>query len=231
MKYVSIVIPAHNEKKNIKNTIVNILESVKNSKIIVVCNNCNDDTFSIVERLRQKNDNILNLNFTDKIGKGGAIIEGFKLADGDYIGFVDGDNAFFTSDLLGLINELGKSDCAIASKWLNRGFFNVNESFFKKISGRIWNFYVNILFDLSIKDTQAGMKFFRKRVLDRVIPEREFICTGFDFDVELLGRVKKNGFSIKEIPVNINKSNKRSSFSYPDSLKMMLNLARCRFFP
>ena len=226
MKSLCIIIPASNEERFIKNTIKDVLSAVKDVKLVIVCNNCHDKTFSVVEKLRKRNKNIINVNIKERIGKGGAILEGFKhIGNSMYVGYLDADNAFYTDDILKLANELKKYDCVIASKWLNNNLVKVNETFFKKFYGRIWNLIINLLFKLNVKDSQAGMKFFRRDVLDK-INTKDFICKGFDFDVELLHKIKKNGFSIKEVGVKIRKLDKKSSFSYRNTVKMLINVFR-----
>ena len=95
MAKLSVVIPAYNEEKRIHRTLDSYAKffskKVKDFEIIVVLNNCNDNTLKIVKNF--KNKKIKYLNFKEAIGKGGAILEGFKVAKGDLIGFVDADMA------------------------------------------------------------------------------------------------------------------------------------------
>src|SRR3989344_5442103 len=97
MVKLSIVIPAYNEEKRIGRTLDNYLnffsKKIRNFEIIVVLNGCKDNTFDIVKRFIKKSNKIRYLIFKENIGKGGAIVEGFKTARGDLIGFVDADMA------------------------------------------------------------------------------------------------------------------------------------------
>src|SRR3989344_1680345 len=103
MKSLCIIIPASNEERFIKNTIKDVLSAVKDVKLVIVCNNCHDTTFSVVEKLRKRNKNIINVNIKERIGKGGAILEGFKhIGNSMYVGYLDADNAFYTDDILKL---------------------------------------------------------------------------------------------------------------------------------
>ena len=58
--------------------------------------------------------------------------------------------------------------------------------------------------------------------------KKEFVCLGFDFDVELLHRIKEAGFKINETYVPIRDSGK-STFEMRTSPKMFLNLLKFYF--
>lgn len=202
---ISIIIPAHNAEHYIQDKIKE-LQVIKNAQIIVVCNNCKDYTYEKVEQIRKTNKNMINLNFPFYTGKGGAILRGFAVAKGDIIGFVDADNAFYLRDIKKIIALTKKYECVIASKWKGRNFSGVEQSVKRRIYSRAWNFLIKILFGLEYKDTQAGLKFFRKEVIDKI--NKNFVCTGFEFDVELLWKIKESGFYIKEVPVSLRQSEK-----------------------
>ncbi len=221
---ISIIIPAQNAENYIEDTIKE-LNGIKNSEIIVVCNNCKDNTFSKVEEIRKRQKNVKNLNFPFYTGKGGAIVHGLKVAKGDVIGFVDADNAFYSKDIKKVIGLVKKYDCVIASKWKSKKFLQVRQPLIRRVYGRIWNFLVWSLFGLEFKDTQAGLKFLKWGVIDKI--GRDFVCSGFEFDVELLWKIKKAGFSIKEIPTNFRES-RRSTTDALTILPMVLNLLKLR---
>jgi glycosyltransferase involved in cell wall biosynthesis len=57
--------------------------------------------------------------FPEPIGKGGALIEGLKLAPAaDVIGYVDADGASPPRALHELIKRIDQADCVIGSRWL-----------------------------------------------------------------------------------------------------------------
>lgn len=226
MKY-SIVIPAYNEELRIKNTLIKYCKEFRNSEIIVVSNGSIDNTTKIVECMKRDLSQIKLLEFSNALGKGGAIIEGFKVAKGSIIGFVDSDDSFDIKGIKKIINyvEQDKCDCAIASKWKNRSFREVNEPFFRKSASRIWNTIVRILFGFKIYDTQAGLKFMKAKVVKKIL--NKLTCNGFEFDVELLWIIKNSGFSIKEFFISsIHREN--STFKMKNSIGMLINIIKVR---
>jgi len=223
---ISIIIPAYNAERYIGHAISE-LRSIKNSQIIVVCNNCSDNTYEEVELIRKKQRNIINLNFPYYTGKGGAILHGFAVAKGDIIGFIDADNAFDIKDIKGIISLTKKYTCVIASKWMDKEFIKIDQPFLRKLYSRTWNFLIRILFNLNFSDTQAGLKFFKRKVINNI--NRNFICTGFDFDIELLWKIKEAGYKVHEVPVNFRKVGK-STVLTTHIFRMLLNLLRLRLF-
>lgn len=220
----SIVIPAHNEEKNIESSATEIADNFRNAQIIIVCNGCTDRTYKVAKKIKRPNIEVVN--FLKRIGKGGAIIEGFKLATGDIVGFVDADGSFRVEDIRKIIEGVRNKryDAVIASKWKGKDFSEAQSGFSRKIGSRGWNLLVSIFAGMDFEDTQAGLKFFNRKVVDDVMKE-EFVCRGFDFDVELLYRVKKAGFKIGEVYVPIQDGGK-STFDMKSSPKMFVNLLR-----
>jgi glycosyltransferase involved in cell wall biosynthesis len=219
----SIVIPAHNEESTIKNTLED-LKNIGETEIIVVCNGCTDGTLEEAKKVNLPNIKCLNIA---EPNKGTAIIEGLKYANSSVIGFVDADGSFESKHVERLINEVNGSDCVIASKWKDKPFSSVNWPLKRKISGRIWNFFVNLLLDLGISDTQAGAKFMKKSAFNSI--DKEFISGGWEMDVELLYKIKKKGYKIKEIYTPIKPIKRISTFNMIKAPGMFINLLKIWF--
>ena len=223
MKKLSIVIPAYNEGKRIRDTLENLTNNFKDAEIIVVSNGSRDDTVSILKEWKDKNKNVNYLDFDKKLGKGGALIEGLKIAKGDLLGFTDADDAFDLKYIELLLKELENNDCVIASKWKGRGIMQVTEPFTRKVLSRGWNFLVNRSLGLNFTDTQAGAKFFKKEVFEGI--DQNFVCHDFSFDAELLYKIKKGGFSTGEYFVP-SKHQEGSTFSNKHAFAMFKSLVK-----
>ncbi len=225
----TLVIPAHNEEFRIKKTLESFKKAFGNkTKIFVVSNGSSDNTAKILEEWKKKNKNFDFLDFPDKLGKGGAVLEGLKRVKTKKMGFMDADDAFDLDHVKKLIRLVDKYDCVIGSKWKGKNFFQVTEPGFRKLMSRGWNLLVRLLVNLNYKDTQAGAKFFTKKAFDKISKE-PFICKNFSFDVELLYKFKRNGFSIREVFIP-SKHREGSSFSYKEVFPMFKNLLEvCRY--
>lgn len=224
---LSLIIPAYNEENRISR-VINLYSSFLDKKydyeFILVCDG-SDNTAKIIRGIEVKNSCIKLLNFTTRQGKGGAIIQGFRKATGEVVGFVDSDESVLPVDFEKLIQALDNSDCAIASRRVQGARILVPQPWKREISSKVFNILVNLLFDLDIRDTQCGAKVFRKSVIESMLPEMR--TKGFEFDVELLWRIKNAGFRIKEIPVEW-KHEEGSTFSLKYSGLMLLNLIKIK---
>jgi glycosyltransferase involved in cell wall biosynthesis len=203
MERISIIIPAWNEEERIEKTLKSYINSFKkdftNFEVIVVTDGSEDATPKIVERLSKKYDCIRHVHPDIKLGKGGAIIEGFKLASGDIIGFVDADCSTPPASIKLLIENLDNCDGVIASRWANGSTVGKKQPFARRVASRTFNLLVRILFGFEFEDTQCGTKFFRKDAIKSVT--NELGLTDWAFDIDLLYRLHKKNYLIKEIPI------------------------------
>jgi len=195
---LSIIIPAFNEEKRIGATLLDYLTFFqdKNTEIIVVLNGCTDNTEKIVFDFQKKFPHILKyFNFLEPIGKGGAVLEGFKVADGKIIGFIDADRSTAAIDCQKLVEQLNNADGIIASRWLKNSIVE-NRSFFRRLASKCYAILVRLIFRMPLTDTQCGAKFFKKSILQKILPKlRE---TSMVFDVELLYFYIAKGYKLKE---------------------------------
>jgi glycosyltransferase involved in cell wall biosynthesis len=221
MARLSIVIPAYNEEKHIGNFLTDLCKCFPSEEIIVVCNGCTDKTPEIVKRFEGKN--VKCLVFKKRIGKGAAIIEGFKVSKGSYIGFVDADGSFGCEEIKKVVKALKDADCVIGSKWKGKSFSSLDWPFFRKVGSRVWNILVRFFLHLNLEDTQAGLKFVKRYVLESI--GTNFMCKEFEFDVEFLSKIRRKGFEIKELYVPVKRLEK-TSFRPPQILKMVFSLIR-----
>tara|TARA_Y100000310_G_scaffold342606_1_gene446524 strand:- start:672 stop:1409 length:738 start_codon:yes stop_codon:yes gene_type:complete len=205
MPKLSIVFPVYNEEKRLPETLKTYLEFFDKKlpndyEIVLVPNNCKDSTPQLAESYSIQHKPVTYTNeFKDKyIGKGGAIIEGFKIAQGDYIGFVDADGSTPPEYYYDLLHNIGNKDGIIASRWMPGAKVEIKQTLTRQIASRSFNLLINTLFGLNIKDTQCGAKIFKKKAVKSILPE--LITFYWAFDTDLLYSMKRKGFNVKEIP-------------------------------
>jgi len=223
---ISLVIPAYNEEDRIETALSNYYNPFQDQEIIIVCDGT-DNTRNIVGELSKKHPNIKLLIFEKRLGKGGAVIEGFKAAEGERIGFVDADGAVEPDDIKRMFDLLSQVDGVIASRRLKESKILVRQPLKRRIASKIFNILVRIIFGLNFKDTQCGAKVFRKEAIKNV--SGELNTKGFEFDVELLWRLKKRGYKVIEFPITW-KHSEGSGFSLSNAPKMFFSLLKVRLW-
>lgn len=223
----SLVIPAYNEENRIGHVFQHIDRFA--GELIVVCDG-NDRTPEVVARIAASRPDlaIRCLAFPDRLGKGGGVIAGLKSAKAPYVGFFDADGSTPVSEMEKLFGRLDQYDGAIGSRWVDGSVVRIRQGMLRRLESRGFNFLIRLLFGLRFHDTQCGAKVFKKTAVDAVLPH--MIANGFEFDVELLWRMKRAGFSVGEFPIawqNTGDSRVQSS----DMVRMLFGLLKIRFHP
>lgn len=203
---ISIVIPAYNEEKNIKKTIKDVLADFKTHypfEVVVVCDGCIDDTYKKARDLAKKDKRVRAYSYKKNRGKGYALTYGVKKARGNIVSFFDagGDFDVMHIDRFVKLMEVFDADIVIGSK--RHPASKVNYPTERKFYSKIYQLMIRVLFNLNIKDTQTGIKVFKKEVLEKILPRA--VVKKYAFDLELLVIAKKLGYKkIFEAPVDLN---------------------------
>lgn len=199
-----LLIPAYNEEQRIEPVLREYGHFFRHHyqgrfQIVVVLNGCTDDTLGVVERVAAVYPEIRALNFSAPIGKGGALIEGLKLAPhGELIGYVDADGATSPAAFLDLIQHCQDVDCAIGSRWLPGSVLHQTQSRQRRVFSRVFHLVVQTLFWMNIVDTQCGAKVMRREAVESI--HSSLCIADVAFDINLLYALKRNGFSVREVP-------------------------------
>lgn len=229
-----LLIPAYNEESRIEPVLHEFAEYfLQNYKgpfqLIVVLNGCRDNTIGVVRRVAQKYPSISALEFAAPIGKGGALIEGLKLAPlADLIGYVDADGATGPKAFLELVKLTDRADCVIGSRWLPGAVLHQSQTRMRRFTSRCFHAVVQTLLWLNIKDTQCPAKVMHRRAVEKIHP---YLTTAdLAFDVNLLYSLKREGFSILETPTEWTDKigSKVTQTLVRSSLVMFLSVVRLR---
>ena len=233
MKKLSIIIPAYNEGERIKPTLEDYCNYFgDDTEIIVVVNNCTDNTEEIVKSFTDKFKNLRYIITNEPSGKGGAVLEGFKAAKGDVIGFVDADNATTAKEYDKLYKRLGNNDGVIASRY--RKDSKISErSIARKLASWMFRTFVKMMFWMPYTDTQCGAKLFTKKLTDYYT--KNITVENMAFDVEMLQKARKNGYTVIEAPTVWIDKEASAELGSPVKLAkngiiMLLTLFKIRFY-
>ena len=189
-KEVSIIVPVYNEQETIKELITRLALSLSASKIryevIVVDDNSKDNTAKIVKALAKQ----LPVRYLLKKGKKGkafSLFEGFSESKYTNVAFIDADLQYLPEEIASMILKLEDSDIVVANRK------KYEESLLRKFLSRSFRFgFGKTLFGLD-HDIQAGLKVFKKEVLESIYFKPNSQWT---FDLEFLYKAREAGFTI-----------------------------------
>ena len=229
---VLLLIPAYNEEKRIEPVLRDYghffqQEYQGKFQLVVVLNGCTDNTLGVVQRVAKDFPSVGWLDFKDPINKGGALIEGLKLAPlCDLIGYVDADGATPPRAFLDLVRHIEGYDCVIGSRWMPGAVLHQEQSGKRQFASRVFHFIVQLFFWMNIRDTQCGAKLMRREAIEKIHPSLRI--ADMAFDINLLYSLKKAGYRILEVPTEWTDKVGSKVVLGNTSLSMLLSVIRIR---
>lgn len=199
---ISIIIPAYNEEKRIEQTLRDLYPFFSDvpHEILVVTDGCTDSTPAIIAALSEDYPSLRAVSHPVKLGKGGGILLGISQSCGSVIAVVDADGAVIPRHVRMLVDMITEDlDCVISSRYLPGSVIPTPQPVYRVFASRCFNALVRVLFNLPFRDTQCGCKAIKAEVASEV--SKEIQTYNFAFDVDLLWRIRKHGFTIMEVPV------------------------------
>lgn len=200
-----VIIPTYNEKENIKEIILAVFKQPVHFDLLVIDDGSPDGTAQIVKVMQQQYaDRLFILERSGKLGLGTAYIMGFKWAlerQYDYIFEMDADFSHNPDDLPRLYATCAEqgADVAIGSRYIS-GVNVVNWPMERVIMSYFASYYVRWVTGMHIKDTTAGFKCYRRKVLETIgLDSIHF--KGYAFQIEMKFTAYKCGFKIVEVPI------------------------------
>ncbi len=236
MPTLSLILPIYNERAEVDRTLAAVAAQAAirpDWEFLFVDDGSGDGTpdriREVVEARPELRANVRLLVQPRNGGKGAAIRRGFSAATGSLLCFTDGDLPY-SLDQVDRLAELlqGGADVVIGSRKLPDSA-NFVKPLRRRLLGGAFNLVARGLLGLPYKDTQAGLKGFRREAAEAIFPRLRTL--GFSFDVEVLYLARKAGLRIVEIPVRVNAehSYKVSKIKLMrDSLRMAEGIARIR---
>lgn len=128
-----------------------------------------------------------------------AGIDAALIGDCDIVVTLDGDGQHNPSEIPKLLEpiEKGDADVVIGSRFMNKG----NEIIprYRRFGIKVINWLYNAGRRDKVTDAQCCFRAFKREVLEQMDIAEE----GFAFSTEMLIKVRKLGFRIKEVPVSV----------------------------
>ena len=215
---LSVIVPAYKQSKTIVDDAKNILASLDrlnvDYELLVVIDGRVDDT---EEKLKNANLPKVSVYAYEKnMGKGYALRYGSARATGEFVVFLDSGMEINPEGIKMLWEHMSwyNADIIIGSK--RHPASKVAYPIFRRLTSFCYQFLTRILFGLNVRDTQTGLKMFRREVLEKVMPR--LLVKRYAIDIEILAVANYLGFRrIFEAPVDV--SYKFDDLTHASALK------------
>ena len=192
MKSLSIIIPIFNEAESLPSLFKEIKSEFGNCssvEIVFVNDGSTDSSQQSIERAILDNSAWKMINLYRNYGKSVALQAGIECSSGEIIGTLDADLQDDPKEIAKLIDLSDKFDLVIGWKK------NRLDPLEKRIASKIFNFFIRVFSGLKIKDSNTGIKIFKREVAESLN-----LYGGRHRYIPLLAHQKN--FSVGEVAVN-----------------------------
>lgn len=201
---ISLIIPAYKQEKTIVKSLNSTTQALEQLgypyEVIVVIDGQLDKT---AQKLKPYvSSKVKVYEYQENQGKGYAIKYGASKAKGDIIGFMDAGLDISPTGISMLLNHMIWYDADIIVGSKMHPVSQVNYPFHRKVFSWGYRTFTHLLFGFKVRDTQAGIKLYRKKVVEDVFPR--ILVKQFAFDVEILALAYALGYKrIYEAPIKL----------------------------
>lgn len=203
--FLSVIVPIYRQEKTIAQDLYSINDTLQQIRydyeiIAVIDGTTIDKSYNIAKKLRLKN--LTVLGYKNNHGKGYAVRYGMAHTKGDYVAFIDSGMEIDPNGISMILEHLEwyNADIVVASKRHPASL--INYPFQRQIISLCAQIFARIFLGINVRDTQAGLKIFKRKVLIKVLPR--LLVKKYSFDLEILSVASYLGFTrIFEAPVKI----------------------------
>ncbi|MBF0120057.1 MAG: glycosyltransferase family 2 protein [Desulfobacterales bacterium] len=195
---ISVIIPACNESASIGTLVSQIKSLYPDSEVIIINDGSTDETAAVA-----KASGAIVYSHPYNIGNGAAIKSGIRIAKGDVLIFMDGDGQHNPHDIPKLLYELSCFDMVVGAR-PKEG----QSSYIRGVGNKIYNMLASYVAKFNILDLTSGFRAIRADIAKRFV---YLLPNTYSYPTTLTLCVLRSGFSIKYIPIIVEKRKKGAS--------------------
>lgn len=224
---LSIIIPVYHQEK----TILRDIRSIRDALILcsipfeIIAVIDGDVDNSRREACKVRDPRVQVIGYGTNKGKGYAVRFGMAQSHGNIIGFMDAGGDLNPEGLRFMLDTMNwkNADIVIGSK--RHALSKVQYPFVRRVFSWGYQMLTRILFHVNVRDTQVGMKLYKRNVLEDVLPR--LLVKQFAFDIEILAVSHRLGYTkIIEAPVELNFAGVKSNITSGNFWKIIFNMMR-----
>ena len=193
---ISLIILAYNDGKSLEEIVPQWIHSLslqnKPFEIIVTDDGSTDGTEKIMQLMMKDMPCIKYVRSQKNMGVGANFRNGVKHASGQIIAYTDGDGQYVPEDLLTLLEAMDDRQL-VTGRRIQRA-----DPFIRSVTSGIYNKLVRIIYPVSVRDVNSGLKIFSRHYIESCLPQ---FSDGPFFDAEYLIKGYQQGMKIREIPI------------------------------
>ena len=167
--YISIVIPLYNEAESLPELYDWIKRVVDKNhfsyEIIFVSDGSTDNSWEIIESLKQKDENVKGIKFRRNYGKSPGLQCGFTRAEGDVIITMDADLQDSPDEIPELYRMIVKDGYDLVSGWKKKRYDPLSKTIPTKLFNATARKFSGIH---NLHDFNCGLKAYRKEVVKNI---------------------------------------------------------------
>lgn len=194
---LSIIVLAYNDAPALPALVEEMTRALKprfpEYEIVIVNDGSADDTLETARKLAETYGEVRVISHDQNQGVGKAFQSGVRAARFDIIGFIDGDGQYSPADFPKLFECLQHADAALGVRVRRQ------DPHGRSIVSRFFNTLLAWRFGLKTRDTNAGIKIYRRKVLEKIQP---LLSNAAFFNAEILIKAQAAGFILQECPVD-----------------------------
>jgi glycosyltransferase involved in cell wall biosynthesis len=204
---LSVVVPAYKQEHTIKKDLENIDKTLQTGlsdkydyEIICVVDGLLDNTEKEARKVKSKHLTIES--YLENKGKGYAVRYGMRKAKGELISFLDSGMDISPKGIMMLMAHMEWYDADIVVGSKRHPVSRVNYPPLRHILSYGYHMGVKMLFSLPLTDTQSGIKIFKRKVIQKILPR--LLVKRYAMDIEMLAVARHLGFErIYEAPIEV----------------------------
>jgi dolichol-phosphate mannosyltransferase len=199
-KSLSVVVPCHNEEMNVASLVEGLRRFYDDyiAEIILVDDNSQDGTASVIEQLAKKDSRIRLFSRTMPNGVGLALRDGYRLATGRYVLTMDCDFQHLLPDISDLFDAAAEGYDVVVGSRFSRHSVLLNYPFGKILANRGFHLIAQLLLFRRFRDLTNNLKLLRREVVDQL----QLLEPWFAVNAETGLQPLLMGYQVKEVPIS-----------------------------
>src|SRR5436305_133320 len=202
-----VTLPTFNESGNIERVVRSVLAELERAapgdhSVLIVDDASPDGTGEIAERLADELPAVKVLHRSGKQGLGHAYLAGFEhaLAEGaELVVVMDADYSHDPAHLPALLAAAQTDDLVLGSRYIPGGSI-IDWPRLRRLLSRAGSLYARMILGVRIRDLTGGYRCIRREVLER-LELTTLRSQGYVFNIELTFRALREGFRVREVPI------------------------------